>query len=175
MIEFLVIVAIFLAIWVTIRLKYEIYGRKPCIILLMLFALVALPVIVLTTKYAYLAPEFEGSIVMSFFLSFHLGVVIASFLWTFIWITLGEAFIRLKLVPLTYFLFLMLFAGDLLSLFTWADNLHGLDIHYLAIVIGLGYTGLFILGLHMWKHAGKKAKTIPSSEQAPKKKKAKKK
>jgi len=112
---------------------------------------------------------------MSFFLSFHLGVVIASFLWTFIWITLGEAFIRLKLVPLTYFLFLMLFAGDLLSLFTWSDNLHGLDIHYLAIVIGLGYTGLFILGLHMWKHAGKKAKTIPSSEQAPKKKKAKKK
>jgi len=132
MIEFLVVIAIFLAVWITIRLKYHLYQNRVCIVLLLLFALVAIPNILLTSKYAYLAPEFEGSIVMSFFLSFHLGVVLAAFFWTIVWITLGEAFVRMNLAPVTYFLFLLLFAGDLFGLMTWIDNLQVVDIPYLA-------------------------------------------
>ena|GEM_PF-3935845 len=153
MIEFLVVLAILLAVGIGIKLNFKIYHLKPFIILLLLFALTGIPDVVITSHYAYLQPEKEGNPLAAYFLSFEYGIALAAFLWAFGWILLSEAFIRLKLYPLAYFTLLTLFAAHLLGTLTWADNIKTEDIRFLSWSIALGYTVLFWAGLQLWKTA----------------------
>ena len=153
MIEFLVVLAILLAVGIGIKLNFKIYHIKPFIILLLLFALTGIPDVVITSHYAHLQPEKEGNPLAAYFLSFEYGIAIAAFLWAFGWILLSEAFIRVKLYPLAYFTLLTLFAAHLLGTLTWADNLKTDDMRFLSWIIAIGYTVLFWAGLQLWKTA----------------------
>lgn len=153
MIEILVILAIFAAAAIGLRAGFKVYKTKPTIILLLLFALTGIADVVITSNYAYLHPEREGDPITAFFLSFEYGIVIGAFLWAFGWILLAEIFLRLNWRILSYFTLLTLFAGHLLGMLTWADNIKVLDIRYLSLVMAAGYAILFWAGIELWKSA----------------------
>lgn len=155
MIEFLVVLAVFLAVGIGIKLDFQIYKIKPLVLLLLLFALTGIPDVVITTHYAYLQPEKEGNPLAAFFLSFEFGMIIGAFLWAFGWILLSELFVRLNLRPLAYFTLLSLFAGHMLGLLTWANNIETGSIRYLSWVLGFAYTILIWAALELWKKAKK--------------------
>ena len=147
------VLAIFLAVGIGIKLDFQAYRIKPIILLLLLFAATGIPDVVITTHYAYLQPEKEGNPLAAFFLSFEFGMVLGAFLWAFGWILLAELFVRLKLRPLAYFTLLSLFAGHMLGLLTWADNITTDSIRYLSWVLGFAYTILLWAGFELWKKA----------------------
>lgn len=155
MIEFLVVLAVFAAVALGIKLNFQIYKSRPLILLLLLFAATGIPDVVITTHYAYLHPEMEGNPLTAIFLSFEFGIVLGTFLWAFLWIGLAELFVRIGLRPLAYFTLLSLFAGHLLGLLTWADNIETESIRYLSWVLGFAYTILIWAALELWKKARK--------------------
>ncbi|MBD3398623.1 hypothetical protein GF412_05270 [Candidatus Micrarchaeota archaeon] len=153
MIELLVVIAVFAAVALGIRLDFRIYGSRPLITLLLLFAATGIPDVVITTHYAYLNPEMEGNPLTALFLSFEFGIVLGAFLWAFLWIALAELFLRINLRPLAYFTLLSLFAGHLLGLLTWAGTIETGSIRYLSWVLGFAYTILIWAALELWKKA----------------------
>jgi hypothetical protein len=153
LIEFLVVLAVFAAVALGIKLNFQVYRSRPVILLLLLFAATGIPDVVITTHYAYLHPEMEGNPLTALFLSFEFGIVAGTFLWAFLWIALAEALLRIKLRPLAYFTLLTLFAGHLLGLLTWANSINTESIRYLSWVLGFAYTILIWAALELWKKA----------------------
>lgn len=147
------VLAVFAAVALGIKLNFQVYNSRPLIILLLLFAATGIPDVAITTHYACINPEMEGNPLTAMFLSFEFGMVLGAFLWSFLWIALAELFVRIKLRPLAYFVLLVLFAVHLLGLLAWAGSIETQSIRYLSWVLGFAYTILIWAALELWKKA----------------------
>ncbi|GEM_PF-5721160 len=143
-IHILSLLAIVLAVYIMMRLRYTIFNRHlPALIL---FGITGIADTLATVQFAYLKPAMESNPITKLFLGIPYLIIVGVFLWTFIWISTAEFFERKNLSLVALLILLGLFIGHCWGFLSW--------LHIMAVetVIGIAFVtaGTLLLLYHMY-------------------------